>query len=69
MYFRIHSNLLSFLLRCGTRPHEWVHPRRIELTREGLQIKLANHYTTNWHPYVRICIWNIECRMYVMYIR
>ena len=36
------GNLLSFLLRCGTRPYE----RRLELTRVGLLAELATHYTT-----------------------
>ena len=40
------GNLLSFLLRCGTRPYEKGHPMRLELTRVGLLVQLANHYTT-----------------------
>ena len=40
------GNLLSFLLRCGTRPCEGGHPMRLELTRVGLLVELANHYTT-----------------------
>ena len=40
------GNLLSFLLRCGTRPYERGHPMRLELTRVGLLVELANHYTT-----------------------
>ena len=40
------GNLLSFLLRCSTRPHELGTQMRIELTRVGLLVYLANHYTT-----------------------
>ena len=40
------GNLLSFLLRCSTRPYEKGHPMRLELTRVGLLVELANHYTT-----------------------
>ena len=39
------GNLLSFLLRCGTRPYERGNPMRLELTRVGLLVELANHYT------------------------
>ena len=31
-------NLLSFLLRCSTRPNEWSTQMRLELTREGLPV-------------------------------
>ena len=44
-------NLLSFLLRCGTRPYERGHPMRLELTRVGLLVELANHYTTRGASY------------------
>ena len=40
------EDLLSFLLRCSTRPYESGHPMRLELTRVGLLVELANHYTT-----------------------
>ena len=44
---RSHScNLLSILLRCGTRPYKKGYPMRLELTRVGLLVELANHYTT-----------------------
>ena len=26
------NNLLSVLLRCGTRPNEWGHPTRLKIT-------------------------------------
>ena len=44
------GNLLSFLLRCSTRPHDSGHPMRIELTRVGSLVYLANHYTTRGAP-------------------
>ena len=33
------------MLRCGTRPNEWGHPMRLELTHEGWLVLITNYYT------------------------
>ena len=67
----LYCNLRSSLLRCGTRPIEWGHPMRLELTLAGLLVKLANHYTTRGVPLVYLywcfTVWKINISSFCLF--